>query len=366
MEGRRLALPTGLKDVVLPNGQRIRADLGVIVVRLTDADGAQGYSLVWAQQERLLVLFEAGLQLLGPQLRGTTPHDGESVVTSLRGHLGFVGWSGAGAFATSGLEMAVQDLLCRRRGVSLARALGKRSDTVRAYQTGLMLGSAPEDLVTEAKAIYAGGVKAIKMIVGKPDLEEDLERIGAVKAALPADATLMVDALQHWDPAAALRAAEAFAPLGLAWLEDPIGHHDLAGYRELVVRSPVPIATGESLFEEADFRALVDAGVPYVIAELERVGGISQWMRTAELVSQGEGVLLPHIYPHVSAQLIAALNQREAWWEYVPWFNGLVPGRFELRDGLLVVSDQPGSGFDPDPDAIERFARADWLDLASG
>ncbi|GAA5063522.1 L-alanine-DL-glutamate epimerase-like enolase superfamily enzyme [Thermocatellispora tengchongensis] len=365
VDGRRVALPTGLKDIRLPNGQRVPANLNVLLVRLTDEDGATGCSMLWAQQERQLSLFECGLRYLAPYVRGKRPQEGAARQSFLRRQLGFVGSEGIAAFAVSGLEMAAEDLRCRRQGISLATAFGKTSDRIRAYQTGLMLETPEDDLVAEAKAIYASGVKAVKMIVGKPDLAEDVERVRLVKEALPPDATLMADALQRWDYRTALRAAERFAEFEPAWLEDPLDHRDVAGYRRLAARSPVPIATGESLYRADDFRALVDAGVPYLVGELERVGGFRQWMRLADLAASGSSVFLPHIYPHVSAQLAAALDQREVWWEYVPWFDGLVRQKFDVRDGYLTVSDLPGSGFDPDPEAIERFSRTEWTDLAA-
>ncbi len=358
-----MALPTGLKDIVLPNGQRIPTDLNVLLVRVTDDDGACGQSMLWAQQERHLSLFECALRYLAPHVPGNRPEENATLQSRLHRQLGFVGSEGIASFAVSGLEMAVEDLWLRRQGVSLANAYGKTSDRIRAYQTGLLLETTADDLVDEAKAIYASGVKAVKMIAGKPRLEEDVERIRLVKESLPSDATLMVDALQRWDYRTALRAVEHIAEFEPAWLEDPLDHRDVAGYRRLAARSPIPIATGESLFRADDFRALVEAGVPYIVGELERVGGFRQWMRLADIAASGSAVFLPHIYPHVSAQLTAALNQREVWWEYVPWFNGLTQRGFDIHDGYLTVSDRPGSGFDPDPEAIERFSRTGWMDL---
>ncbi|SDH08427.1 L-alanine-DL-glutamate epimerase [Sinosporangium album] len=364
VEGRRVALPTGLQDIRLPNGQRVRADLNVLLIRLTDEDGAHGHSMLWAQQEGQLSLFECGLRHLAPHVRGKRPQEGATLQHLLRRQLAFVGSEGIAAFALSGLEMAVEDLRCRRQGVSLGQAFGKASDRIRAYQTGLMLESSEDELVGEAKAIYASGIKAVKMIVGKPRLAEDAARVRLVKESLPSDATLMVDALQRWDYRTALQAVEHFAEFELAWVEDPLDHRDLAGYRRLVARSHVPIATGESLYRADDFRALMDAGVPYIVGELERVGGFRPWMRLAELAASASSVFLPHIYPHVSAQLAAALDQREVWWEYVPWFDGLVQQKFDIHDGYLTVSDLPGSGFEPHPEAIERFSRSDWMNLA--
>ena len=55
--------------------------------------------------------------------------------------------------------------------------------------------------------------------------------------------------------------AKRLAEVGPTWLEEPIAHDDLPGYRRLSARSPIPLAGGEAEFVaaaeglERDFRA---------------------------------------------------------------------------------------------------------------
>jgi L-alanine-DL-glutamate epimerase-like enolase superfamily enzyme len=361
---RTLGLPTGMKSFVLPNGHRTPTELSVLLVRVVDRDGATGEAVLWAQRPEQLPLFGAALRYLAPVILRPDPLSIAGTVHGMRQAIAFVGAEGVAAFGVSGFEMALQDLHCRRRDVALSDALGRRRDRIRAYQTGLMLPSSIDELVDEAATICARGVKAIKMIVGIPDIHEDAARIEAVRASLPADVALMVDALQRWDVAQALEAVKQFAELDLVWLEDPLPHHDIDGYRALVDASAVPIATGETCFAPESFDALLDAGVPYVIGELERVGGVGGWMGVAERVHERGALMLPHIYPHVSAQVIAALPQHEVWWEYVPWFDGIADEPFAIADGEVTVSHRPGIGFDVSPDAVERYATGPWLTLS--
>ena len=361
-EARHLALPTGLKPMLLPNGHRTPTDLAVLLVRLTDTDGASGCGLLWTQDERQAPLFEAALRYVA-SAAGIVGQPSEGVVEGMQRATGFVGREGVAAFAVSGLAMALEDLGCRRAGVSLGETLGRRHDRIRLYQTGLMLPATIDELVAEAETISRRGVRAVKMLVGRPSLDEDVERVRAVRDALPDDAALMVDALQRWTLDVALRAAERLTDVGLVWIEDPLPQQDIDGYRQLVKGCPVPIATGETCFSVAAFETLVDAGVPYLVAELERVGGFGPWMQIGMLANEASTVMLPHLYPHVSAQLIAALPQSEVWLEYVPWFDQLVDDAFEVEDGEITVSRRPGSGFNPADGAVERLARGPWLRL---
>jgi L-alanine-DL-glutamate epimerase-like enolase superfamily enzyme len=364
IDTRRLALPTGMKSFTLPNGHQTPTDLSALLVRVHDADGGTGQSLLWAQRPQQLDLFDAALGYLAEVVTGQ-PRSISDTVAAMRQAVAFVSSSGVAAFAISGYEMALQDLRVRRSGTSLASSLGVVHETVRAYQTGLMLSATVDELIDEATMIYQSGITAIKMIVGRPTIEEDVQRVRAVRECLPSDAALMVDALQRWSAPDAMRAACDLAELELIWIEDPIPHHDLAGYAQLAQDAPVKIATGETCFARDEFVRLLDIGIPYVIAELERTGGVSGWMEIAALVDERSAVMLPHIYPHVSAQLTAALPQDEVWWEYVPWFDQLMETPFDIHDGRVRPSMAVGSGFDPSPDAIERFAQTPWVSLAT-
>lgn len=361
VEMRYLSVPIGIRSFRLPNGHRTPTDLPALVIRLTDGAGAQGFSLLWFQQPSQVTLVGAGLRYLGGEMT-TGIRDLAGLDRALDAATRFIGEHGVAAFAASGLRMAFEDLICRRRRVSLADLVGRRRDRVGVYRTGLMLQSSIDELVQEAEAGYAEGFRAMKMLVGKPDLEEDVDRIQAVRGCLPADVVLMVDALQGWDGAeTALRAAERFESFGLKWIEDPIRQQDVSGYRELAQRSPVPIATGETLFDQADIEELVEAGVPYIVGEPERVGGLRAWMRTADRVGESGATMLPHLYPHVSVQMLATLRQDEVWLEYVPWFDHLAVEKLSIgEDGTIGVDAGPGAGFTPCPDALDRMAWGPW------
>lgn len=366
VEVRHLALPTGLPSFVLPSGHRTPTDLAALLVRVTDADGAAGQSLLWAQAPGQLTLIEACMRHTADALAGIPPASPEQLASAVSAADGFFGPTGVLRFGLSGLEMAVVDLSLRRAGVSLSSWLGRRHDHVLAYETGLMLFRSIDELIDEAVRLHESGRTAMKMIVGSPSICADVERLAAVREALPSSARLMVDALQRWDLGSALDAVDAFAGLGLDWVEDPIAHSDIAGYRALAGRAAMPIATGESHYDLERFGALAEAGVRFVVAELERVGGISGWLQVAELLTGTSASVLPHLYPHVSTQLVSTLDQDEVWVEHVPWFDDLVGGPSEIRDGRLVVADAPGTGFDPDPDAVERLATSPWRRLGGG
>jgi L-alanine-DL-glutamate epimerase-like enolase superfamily enzyme len=365
VESRHVGLPTGIRSFTLPDGRKTPTDLPAVIIRLTDDHGCQGFSLLWFQRPGQGQLVEAAMHALAPEVCGHTLSDLVGIDGVVAAATAFLGRSGVNAFAVSGLRMALEDLICRRRGLSMADVLGRRRSRVSAYQTGLMLHATIDELIEEAAGIRARGLRALKMIIGKPSIDEDVERIQAVRESLGPDVTLMVDALQRWTSGEqALRAAERLAQCGLHWIEDPLTHDDGAGYHFLAQRSPIPIATGEAAFTQCEFDALVGNGIGYIVGEPERVGGLCAWMDVADTVHQSGAAMLPHLYPHVSAQLVAALPQDEVWMEYVPWFDALAVEQLTVNDdGTLDVTSSPGSGFTPDGDAIEDLAFGSWRRL---
>jgi len=359
---RHLALPTGIKPFVLPSGLEASTDLNVLLVRLTDSEGIEGHAYLWGAEQRQIPLFRATLEYLAGQVVGTPVGDPTQLRATLRRSTNFVGYDGLASFGVAAFEMAAHDLVLLRSGSSLGETIGRRRDRVRAYRTGCLLPFTVDEIVAEANDIVESGVHAIKVQIGKPDIAEDLDRIAAVRDSVAGHVVLMVDAVQRYELSEALRVCDGLAELGVVRFEDALDYDDLAGYAELAARSPIPIATGESLYGLASFARLLDAGIAHVVADLERVGGIAGWLAVADLVAGRGGTILPHLDPHLSAQLMSTVDTPDPWLEVVPWFDALA-APLRIVDGWVAVPDQAGTGFRPDPNAVDDLAVGSWQPL---
>src|SRR5581483_8834215 len=102
------------------------------------------------------------------------------------------------------------------------------------------------------------GYTTVKIKIGGAPLAEDLGRIEAVLALLHGDGSrLCVDANGRFDLPTALAYAEALAPYGLRWYEEPGDPLDFELQRELAATYAGPLATGENLFSMQDARNLI-------------------------------------------------------------------------------------------------------------
>ena len=145
------------------------------------------------------------------------------------------------SMAKAGLESALWDLEARRRGIPVARLYGA---TRRAIASGVSLGIDPlPELMRRMEAFVARGYRRIKLKI-KPGWDE--VPLGEARKRLPRGFPLTADANAAYEPrdAARLKRLDRF---GLDYLEQPLGHEDLADHAELARKIKTPICLDESI-----------------------------------------------------------------------------------------------------------------------
>jgi L-alanine-DL-glutamate epimerase-like enolase superfamily enzyme len=352
-----LEKPTGVKNVYFERTH-------FALFRVRDDDGVEGFSGLWAFRQDLPDLFVSVTEYMARQVVGRSLERTGEVSDVLEAASGFIGRTGLAVFGISALRMAIEDIVCKRMDVSLAELLGKVRTHIPAYKTGLFLSTTEEELVSAAQKANAEGFKALKMWVGSADLQEDLDRIRIVKEALAPGTKLMLDASQAWNLPEATRALDPLAEFEPVWIEEPLPYRDVVALASLARRSRVPLCSGESIYLPESFRDLLEAGIQYLEPDLERLGGVRQWMEVVAMAAPYGAVVVPHVYASVALQLAAATHQRETWIEYVPWWQTIFATPLPVVDGMVEVPNLPGIGFDLDHDVVDDLARGDWRLLA--
>ena len=92
-----------------------------------------------------------------------------------------------------------------------------------------------------------------------------------------------------------------------------------------------------------------DLGMP----DAMKIGGVTGWLRAAALAEPTGLPLSSHLFPEVSAHLLAA-SPTMHWLEYVDWAEPILqtPLRFEAGDAL--IPDVPGTGIEWNEEAVQR------------
>ncbi|MEV5896633.1 mandelate racemase/muconate lactonizing enzyme family protein [Nonomuraea fuscirosea] len=299
-------LRTELRTAALPRpwGADVPAN-HVIVTHVTLADGRTGTGFSWTPQ----IGAHAVRALLDHDLREALiglPAHPEVVWDRLWRHLREAGPGGITTIALAGVDLALWDLRCG--GDALPDVLGRRRDELPVYGSGVNLHYSLEELVEQAGRWVAAGYRGVKIKVGRPDLAEDVARVAAVRAVIGPDRLLMIDANQRWDLHRARRALAALREFDLHWIEEPLPADDVAGHVELRRSIDVPVAVGENVYTTYGFRDLLAVGACDVVQpNVVRVGGITPFLRIAELARTYDVPVYPHLLSEVSGQLALAL-----------------------------------------------------------
>jgi mandelate racemase len=266
-----------------------------------------------------------------------------------------LGMQGLVRMAVAALDVAAWDALAIAAGLPLAVYLGGTVKPIPAYNScglGLM---APEAVADEAEKLLACGFRAVKLRLGYATLEADLAAVHAVRRRVPDGIAVMVDFNQALSVAEALRRGRALDGEGVYWIEEPIRYDDYAGSAALARELATPIQIGENFFgPRAMAEALAVSACDYVMPDLARIDGVTGWQHAAGL-AQARGIeMSSHLYPEVSAHLLAVTPTRH-WLEYVDWANAIVAEPLRIEDGKAIIADRPGNGLSWNKEAVERY-----------
>src|SRR3546814_17547737 len=102
-------------------------------------------------------------------------------------------------------------------------------------------------------------------------------------------------ALPIWSASQAIQAAGRLERFNLEWIEEPLLYHDVQGHADLKRSTRTPIALGESLYSKYQFLNYLKAGaVDIVQADVAFVGGITEWLKVANLAGSFGKPIAPH------------------------------------------------------------------------
>jgi len=266
-----------------------------------------------------------------------------------------IGVQGIVRMAMAAFDVACWDAAARARGVPLATLLGASPRPVRAYNScglGLM---GVDALRRETDELLEGGFGGVKLRLGYATLAEDLAAVRAVRERLPAGIELMVDYNQALGVDEAIARGRALDPEGLAWIEEPIRHDDYRGCARVAQALATPVQIGENFSQVHAMAEALDANAcDLVMPDLERIGGVTGWQRAAGLAYARGMPMSSHLFPEVSAHLLAATPTAH-WLEYVDWAAPLLEEPIAIVDGMAQTSQSAGNGLEWKRDAVARY-----------
>ncbi len=250
----RVPLDEPLEDAI--HGTHTHFELIVCTVHTEDGLTGTGYTYTGGfggTAIRSLILTD-----LAPFLIGKDADCIKALWNTLNWRVHYVGKGGLVSFAVAALDTALWDIRGKKAGLPLWKLAGGSGRTVKAYGGGIDLHFTIERLLNNIQGYLDAGLRGIKIKVGKEQLDEDVERVAAVRKFIGNDIDLMVDANMKWTVAESIRATHRFREFNVLWLEEPTIPDDLRGYAEIAARGALPLAAGENYHTVMEFKNMFE------------------------------------------------------------------------------------------------------------
>jgi D-galactarolactone cycloisomerase len=342
------------------------------LVEIETDDGLTG----WGECFGPASLNAAVVQAFNKYLIGADPCASEAIWQILYSRFRDQGQKGLAITALSGVDIALWDLRGKALGVPAHRLMGGPLRTrVQAYATGtfrLDEGDPLDYIVREVKEYAAQGFEGMKLKIGR-DVEEDVELIKAVRAAIGPSHKLMIDANHGYDALEAIALGLRVADQNIEWFEEPVVPEDLASYREVKRGQPIPLAGGECEFTRWGFlNILTTRSMDILQPDTCAAGGLSECKKIADMAAAFGVRYLPHVWGTgislaAALQLLAVLphtppriNPREPLLEFDrtehAFRQAILAKPLEHEGGWMQIPTGPGLGIEINRDTLREFS----------
>lgn len=343
---------------------RGRAGRAAVLVKVTADDGSIGWGqsvpiAKWSDEtpETALVAMR---EYFAPALLGRDAEDLDGAHRALDAAIA-PGFSTGMPIARAGLDLALHDLIGRRRGQSLAQLWGRPARVALTLSWTVDV----QRLDDAAGRVQQGrdrGYEHFNIKVG-PDPEADAALARAVRALAPG-CFLWADANGGYTVEAALRAAPMLADAGVDVLEAPLRPNQIAGWQRLKRQGALPLLMDEGVLSPTDLREFHALGMMDGVAmKPSRCGGLLSCRRQIEyceahgLLWLGSGLTDPDVSLAASLQLYAACGLGSPAALNGPQFVTADVLRAPLRveRGQAFVPTGPGLGIEVDEQRVREL-----------
>jgi muconate cycloisomerase len=329
---------------------KIHTDEGLTGIGEAACDSAEPVDVVQAMIDRHLA----------PLLVGQDPRDWELLIDRVT----FDADRGATRFSTSGIDLALHDLVAKSLGIPVHGLLGGRRREKVLASIEVPRGT-PEKMAAHSLEYHRRGIRGIKAKIGSHP-GRDAECIRAIRERLGGAVSIRADANCGYTLGEArefCRRVERM-DVDLELLEQPLAKHDLAGLRELRAATGIPIEVDESAYSLSMVGLILRMDAADIVntkcAKAGGIRGVRAWAAAAEAFHKpvvigtewGAGLKVA-----AKLHLGAAVRNADPVVEFteIMIHELLLKEPLVLSEGYLQVPAGPGLGLELDEAKIEEF-----------
>lgn len=258
--------------------------------------------------------------------------------TKLFGHAGIV------TFAISLIDIALWDLKGKIIEQPVYRLLGGEKNKLEAYASdGLWLGDI-SSILNQSEELISAGFNTIKMRMGRDNINEDIKVLESLRNKWGNDVDIMIDVNQGWSRKQAKEMIQILGSYQVYWVEEPLVTSDIEGYMELSQNDYIPICFGENIYGfENVFTCLNKNTSTFFTPDLQRIGGITGWLKIVPLLELYHVPCAVHLFPEYAIHLMTTYPYAEKV-EWMSWSSELFDQPLICKEGFIKIPDKPGFG----------------------
>ena len=280
---------------------------------------------------------------------------------------------GAIWIAIAGLDIAMWDIKGKSLNLPIYEILGgKIQEKMPVYASSMKRDLEPKEEAKRAVHFAEQGFRGYKLhsaVPGKIDDESDqtIETVTEVRRAVGDNYDILVDVNGAYSVHHAIEIGKELEQLGVFHFEEPRPHYDLEGLSKVANALDIPVASGENIYSEYEYKDLILKGkVDIIQPDIVKTPGFTTFIKIANIASVfGVPITCHNTQPIISTVAHAHFVCSNETFPYAQEYNiehisirdefPILSEPLDVKNGYLSIPEGPGLGVKLDMKMVNKI-----------